>query len=440
MEDKSSERWLWFLIIILFAAAIGKAVIQDIPRLRFSAFKQNDVQQLYLGSRAWMQGQNPYSIDVLFSEMKRSNPVGAASLNGPCIVDCHLYYPPSALPVMALPALLPWKLFHAIYLAICILAYPLVLYRLSLLIEKPEYRWLFVALGLAFSPYHSGIETNNISALLIPLLLLLTLCFDSVWSFALIGVIASTKPPLALILLFYYLLKKNQKALTVSVPVILAISAISLFRLRSISWWPVYMKSIHDYSASGGTLGVTDHGVLNFGFSNLQAIFYVLFRSPHYAVMGNYVTLILLVVLFTWSVLRWPGSEMSLNARILALSIVGCLTLFQASLQYYNYIFLLSAGIFALNHRSTAVRVGLIAALCSFIFPPGLLLSLSRHGRQPLNAALQLAHSREHLAGYQLLTRGQELLVCIPSVIFLLITAYLMFAFQNNRRLMALQQ
>ncbi len=113
--------------------------------------------------------------------------------------------------------------------------------------------------------------------------------------------IACTKPPLALILLFYYLLKKNQKALTVSVPVILAISAISLFRLRSISWWPVYMKSIHDYSASGGTLGVTDHGVLNFGFSNLQALFYVLFRSPHYAVIGNYLTLILLVILFTWT-------------------------------------------------------------------------------------------------------------------------------------------
>ncbi len=131
MEDKSSERWLWFLIIILFAAAIGKAVIQDIPRLRFSAFKQNDVQQLYLGSRAWMQGQNPYSIDVLFSEMKRVNPAGAVSLKGQCVVDCHLYYPPSALPVMALPALLPWKLFHAIYLAICILVYPLVLYRLS---------------------------------------------------------------------------------------------------------------------------------------------------------------------------------------------------------------------------------------------------------------------------------------------------------------------
>ena len=185
-------------------------------------------------SSIWVAGpgcrdRTPTPSMSCLSEMKRTNPAGAASLNGPCIVDCHLYYPPSALPVMALPALLPWKLFHAIYLAICILAYPVVLYRLSLLIEKREYRWLFISLGLAFSPYHSGIETNNISALLIPLLLLLTLCFDSVWSFALIGVIACVKPPLVLVLLFYYLLKKNKKALTVSVPIIMAISAVESY-------------------------------------------------------------------------------------------------------------------------------------------------------------------------------------------------------------------
>jgi Glycosyltransferase family 87 len=437
VENKHSERWLWFLIVVLFATAIGKFAVQDLPRLRATALKQNDVQQLYLGSRVWLQGQNPYSVDVLFSEMKQTNPAGAASLSGPCIVDCHLYYPPSALPVMALPALLSWNLFHAVYVAICILAYPIVLYRLSFLIEKLEYRWLFFSLGLAFSPYHAGLDTNNISALLIPLLLLATLCFDSAWSFALVGVIASTKPPLALILLFYYLLKRNKKALTVSVPIILAISAIGLFRLRSISWWPTYMKSIHDYSAGGGTLGVTDHGVLNFGFSNLQALFYVLFRSSHYAVVGNYVTLILLFAFFSWSVLRRPASEMSLNANILALSIVGCLTLFQSSLQYYNYTFLLSAGIFALNHRSNAVRTGLMAALCSFIFPPGLLLSLSRHTREPLSAAVQLAQTRGSWAGYQL-SRGQELLVCIPSFVFLLITSYLIFAFQIKRKSVAI--
>ena len=112
-----------------------------------------------------MQGQNPYSvIDVLFSEIKRSKPAGAANLNGPCIVDCHLYYPPSALPVMALPALLPWNLFHAVYVAVCILAYPFVLYRLSFLIEKLEYRWLFFSLGFAFSPYHCRLRAQITSA------------------------------------------------------------------------------------------------------------------------------------------------------------------------------------------------------------------------------------------------------------------------------------
>jgi hypothetical protein len=409
VENKRSAYWLWFLIVVLFATAIGKFVVQDLPRIAAC------------------------DSDVLFSEMKQVNPVGAATLNGPCIVDCHLYYPPSALPVMALPALLPWKLFRGIYLAACVLVYPLVLYRLSLLIEKPQYRWLFVSLGLAFSPYHSGLGTNNISALLIPLLLLSTLCFDSKWSFVLVGVIASIKPPLVLLLLFYYMVRRNTKVITVAVPVIVFMSALSLWKLRSISWWPTYLTSIKDYSASGGTLGVTNHGLLNFGFSNLQALFYVFLRSPHWAILGNYFTLILLVAIFTWSVLRWPTAELSLNASILALSIVGCLTLFQSSLQYYNYIFLLSAAIFALNHRSKTVRIGLMAALCSFVFPPGLLLSLSRHSREPLNAAFQLAHSRESWAGYQL-SRGQEFLVCVPSVVFLLITSYLVFAFQIRRK------
>jgi hypothetical protein len=389
-----------------------------------------------------MRGLNPYSTDALFSEMKRTNPGGVAELSGPCSTDCRLYYPPSALPVIALLAWMPWKSFHAIYLVSCILVYLFVLYRLSFLIEQPAYRWLFVSLGLAFSPYHTGLDTGNISVLLVPLLLLSTLCFDSAWAFALIGVVACLKPPLVLVLLFYYLLRKNSRVLTVAAPIILAISAISLFRLRSITWLPIYMNSIRNYSAGSGPMGVTNHGLLNFGFSNLQALFYTLFGSAHYAIVTNYLTLILLGLLFTWSLLKWPAPKMSLDDNILALSIVGCLTLFQSSLQYYNYLFLLGAGVFALRHRTRGIRLGLMAALCSFVFPPGLLLSLSRHPREPLNTTLQLALSGGSLrrltdveswgAGH--LTHRQELLVCIPNMIFLLITSCFVIAFQIKRK------
>jgi Glycosyltransferase family 87 len=434
VEDKHNSRWLWFLIVALCATAVGKVVMQDVPRIRLSALRQNDVNQLYLGSRVWIRGENPYSIDTLFLEMKRTNPVGAAGLNGVCTTDCHLYYPPSALPVIALLSWMPWKLFHAIYLATCILVYLFVLYRLSLLIEKPVYRCLFIALGTAFGPYHSGLDTNNISALLIPLLLLSTLCLDSVWAFALIAVIATLKPPLVLVLLLYYLLRRDRRVLTVSAPIILAISAISLFRLRSIPWWPTYLHSIHDYAAGSATLGVTNHGILNFGFSNLQALYYVLFNSAHYAAIGNYVTLILLGALFTWSVLRWPPDGMSSDSTTLAISIVGCLTLFQSSLQYYNYVFLLAAGVFALGYSTKGVRIGLVAALCSFVFPPNLLLSLSIHGREPVNAMVQLAH-RGWKASQ--LTHGQELLGCFPSIIFFLIALCLVVTFQLKRRQLA---
>jgi hypothetical protein len=391
------------------------------------------VQQLYLGSRAWLQGQNPYVTDVLFSEMKRANPDGVAELAGPCKVDCELYYPPSALPVMALPALMSWKLFHFVYVAACIVVYLFALYRLSLLIDKPLYRFFFVSLGLAFSPYHTGLGVNNISALLVPLLLVSTLCFDNVWTFVSIGVIACVKPPLAIVLLFYYLIKSPRKVLTISVPVISAITLLSLIRLSRVAWWPDYMDKIREYSAGSGTMGVTYHGVLNYGFSNLQALFYAVFHSVRYAVIGNYVTLVLLGILFTWLVLKWPSAEMSLNVKILTLSIVGCLTLFQTSLQYYNYVFLLAAGVFALCHRAKVVRVGLMAALCSFAFPPGLLLSLSRRAHEPLNAVLPLALPSGYWASYHL-TRGQELLVCTPSIVFLLITSFLILALQAKRR------
>jgi hypothetical protein len=435
VEDKHNDRWLWFLIVILCATAVGKVAMQDVPRIRLSALKGNDVNQLYLGSRVWLRGQNPYSIDALFLEMKRTNPVGAAGLNGLCTTDCHLYYPPSALPVIALLSWTPWKLFHSIYLATCILVYLFVLYRLSLLIEKPVYRYLFLSLGIAFGPYHSGLDTNNISALLIPLLLLSTLCLDSVWAFALMGVIASLKPPLVLVLLLYYLLRRDRRVLTVSAPIILAISAISLFRLRFITWWPTYMHSVREYAAGNASLGVTNHGVLNSGFSNLQALFYVLFHSASYAAIGNYVTLILLGAVFTWSLLRWPTPELSSDSTTLAISIVGCLTLFQSSLQYYNYVFLLAAGVFALGHCTKNVRLGLMAALCSFVFPPNLLLSLSSHSREPLSAMVQLGH-RESLKASQL-THGQELLACVPSIFFFLIALCLVAAFQIKRKRLA---
>jgi hypothetical protein len=225
------------------------------------------------------------------------------------------------------------------------------------------------------------------------------------------------------------------RGLTVSAPVILAISAIGLFRLRSTAWFSTYMASIRDYSAGATRLGVTNHGVLNFGFSNLRALFFALSHSTHYAVVGNYATLVLLAVLFTWSVLSRSTSEMSLDAHILALSIVGCLTLFQSSLQYYNYVFLLGVGVFALRDHAKGVRLCLMVALGSFIVPPGLLLSLSRRSRDPLDAALQLAHSGE--SGLAHLTRGQELLVCVPSLIFLVITLSLVAVFQRKSNRLA---
>ena|ERR1700733_14868889 len=142
----------------------------------------------------------------------------------------------------------------------------------------------------------------------------------------------------------------------------------------------------------------------------------------------------LLGALFTWSVLRWPTPEMSSDSTALAISIVGCLTLFQSSLQYYNYVFLLAAGVFALGHRTKGVRFALMAALCSFVLPPNLLLSLSIHSRKPVDAMVQLAH-RDWKASQ--LTHGQELLGCIPSIIFLLIALCLVATFQIKRKRLA---
>jgi hypothetical protein len=122
---------------------------------------------------------------------------------------------------------------------------------------------------------------------------------------------------------------------------------------------------------------------------------------------------------------------MSSDSTTLAISIVGCLTLFQSSLQYYNYVFLLAAGVFALGHRTKGVRLGLMAALCSFVFPPNLLLSLSSRSREPIDAMVQLAH-REPWRASQL-THGQELLACIPSIIFFLIALCLIVTFQMKQ-------
>lgn len=434
MKSSPVTRVCLILFIGLCVLCATKILIQDLPRIKACTFKQNDIQPLYLSSRVWSQGRNPYDPAILAREMDRSNPNGFQLMHGRCEEDCQVYYPPTALPVFAIFSILPWTIFLSLYLTACVGVYLFCLFKLSMLLAGTWQKLLFWGLGLAFSPFHAGIGSCNVSDLLIPVVLLCMLWADNVGSAAVIGIVTCIKPPLAILFIGYYVVSGQRRKAAVSIGVVALVSAISLFQLQHTGWLSTYEVALSHFSATAdGPGGVADHGIVNLGFLNLQALFYLVTRSARWAVVCDYIALICLYGALLAPLFRREGRVAAAGNHLAMMSALCSITLLQSTLQYYNGIFLLAPALYALRSRSRWVQVAMVAAISTFVLPPKWFMLLYHLGQTSLGEVLHAAQVRGFGAGSQL-TYTQELLACIPSLLVALISCTLIATLYTQQR------
>lgn len=435
MSRSFATRVCLALFICLCALSVAKVCIQDLPSIKSRIFKANDILPLYWSSRLWLGSQNPYAPSILAGEMYRSNPERFQVTRGLCGDDCQVYYPPTALPIFAVFTRIPWRVFLFVYMALCVGVYAFCLFKLSSLLENRWQRFLFWGLGLSLSPFHAGIRSCNVSVLLIPVVLLCMLWKDNLVSAAVMGIVACIKPPLAVLFVGYYIVSGQRRKAAASIGVVATVSLVSLIWLRHTGWFSAYELALSHFSAAtNGPGGVLDHGVVNFGFSNLQGFFYLLTKDVRWAVMCDYLTLI-----FLYGALMAPFVIRSLRAtgrsQLVVISALCGLTLLLPTLQYYNGIFLLGPAVYALRSRSRSVQIALLAALSTFMLPPRWFLVLQQLGQRSLvdiARLTQVNHGQLDL-GHQL-TYAQQLLLCVPSLLATLISCTLIVSFYKQYR------
>lgn len=416
------------LAIIVFLGlallTVAKFLYQDAPHMRATGLAHNDMQPLYLSSRVWVAGGNPYDPSTLAAEMRRSVPGALEILHGDCGLYCQNYYPPTALPIFAATSFLPWKIHFYLYVAALVFVYLFCLYSLAEMLENSSLKLIFWGFGLAFSPFHAGISSYNVSMMLIPLLLLCVLRYDTVASAIVISLVACIKPPLGMLFVGYYVLSGQKKKAFASVGIIALVAAISLFHLRGVDWLASYKLAISHFSpTTDGAGGVAEHGVANTGFLNMQVLFYILFRNARLAVLLNNFFLLSLYVALLFASFRSAKDRHVSENHMATMAALCALTLFLPSLQYYNGLLLLAPLLYSLRLRPDGTRLFVGLACATFALPPRWFVIFDMYKRMGagvmLNSDLAMVHVN--------LTFGQELAAAVASILTVAIAFVLVF-------------
>jgi hypothetical protein len=159
------------LLMLLVLLAASEFVVRGPVRF-FRAADFNDFISPYIQSRALIQGQDPYSPDVLVRLWPVTGPHRLEFLakdlaDGSLIAKRGIptAYPLTCLLLLTPLGALPWPIAHLVWLAVtACLTLGVIWALLSFLTEEVgDWRaYLFVAFALALAPLHTGFAAGSV--------------------------------------------------------------------------------------------------------------------------------------------------------------------------------------------------------------------------------------------------------------------------------------
>ncbi len=275
------------LLVLLLIFGGAEFVVRGPVRVVKRATSYNDYTSTYVGAKAWMKGLNPYSNDVFWSLWKDpsgqpQDEVESIGSRTPYPWTCFLILAPFSLlgPVAANIAV-------GLSFSALILLSIWLLSSLPALASDAPRRWLFIALCLALSPFHSGLGQVNISMGAIAFV------FLSFWAAsknkpAQAGLFCALsvclKPPIGAFLAVFYLLKRQWREFGIAVGVSAALTAIAVGRLQiaGVPWLSAYLANSKLVLTDPLNV-MTDVNLKRFQMVNLQVLWYAITHSERVA-------------------------------------------------------------------------------------------------------------------------------------------------------------
>jgi hypothetical protein len=390
-------KWIAVCLLLLLLAG-AEFVVRGPVRAIHSATGFNDFLSPYIQAKAWMYGLDPYSpqtlLDLWPAEALHYNFLPIEVANGTLVAKRGI---PTAYPITALVLVTPfglvhWKIAYAIWLAINLALFAIMIAALVALAGfsyREPAAILLVAATLALAPFHTGIVTANVSLVAVELGVIaiwITRQRYDVIAAILLAVSAGLKPQIGLCFVLYYLLRRRWRLFGIAAAILIALATAGLLRLQlgHTAWLANYLNDNHTLLETGVLGNFTSINPMRFGLINLQVALYPILNSVRLAnglasAMGA-----ILLVLWLVEMLRSNRSEFEL----LDLSAIAVISLLPIYHRFYDAALLVLPLCWALfSFRERKIRnfaVICLLFILPFLVPGGTLLeTMEASGRIP---------------------------------------------------------
>jgi hypothetical protein len=388
----------WGFLALLLLASGAEFLVRGPIRLARTGTEWNDFLSPYIQAKAWTKGMNPYSAQnfVLLwpSDKAWLQFVAQDAANGTLVAKRGVPspYPLTSFALLAPFSLLPWPAAQAAWAALNLAAFAT---SLAALLSLSGVSWrepralLFLAMGLALAPFHTGIATEN------PVVLVVGLCVAAVWaanrdrngaSGILLGIAVCLKPQVGLCFLFYYLLRRRWKiaAIVCTWTAVVALIAVSRLAMNGVPWLTTYLENNNSVFGQGAINDFTPANPIWSNMINLQVLLFALAGS---APIARILALMLGALLFgVWLGLSFRYPQSSQLLHISSLVVISLLPIYHRFYDAALLIWPLCWSLLVAKKRKQERRLSTLTLLLilPFLVPGASLLDqLVLQGRIP---------------------------------------------------------
>jgi hypothetical protein len=308
------------LLAMLLLAAGSEFIVRGPVRFLRQSSDWNDLVPVYVPSRAWLLGANPYSPNVYADLWTRT----FGKPWSPAAARSYAVYPLSTFVLLSPLAALPWPVAQKVAAALGVLlvgAMIVCLVRFANLTN--EAACLFAAATLALAPIHTGLATGNISVAVIALACIAASVAEAertVLAGILLAAVVGLKPQVGLCFLLYYLLRRRWLICGLATAGVGLTLLTGAFRMRElgISWTADFARNARVFVGSNPVDDFTLANPVRFTLIDLQVPFYDLTGARTSAIVLAFGVVVLLALVWLLLFLRTRSPDDLLNVSILA--------------------------------------------------------------------------------------------------------------------------
>jgi hypothetical protein len=355
----ANPRTLRPLILLCLLLASAEFVVRGPVRtIQYGEF--TDFSGMYVASREWVAGGNPYqSSDFLKTWMASG---GEFFVNRGSEANLRPAYPPSSLPILAPFSFFSWVVARDLFLFLSVAMFPILLWavlRLGRLHWSDNRALLTCAFGLALAPWHAAVAGQSLSAPVVELAAIGTALEFEIGGGLLIGLALCLKPQLAVWFLLFDIAKKRWMRIACALSVFAVLTILALVRMPA-GWLASYLENLRYFFAIGDVNDFTTHNPSRFELLNLQVIFYYLTRIYRLANILSWVSGAALIIL--WARRKFESD----SAQLATIVLIGLLPVYQ---RIYNAGVLVLLLPYAILHWSETKGKVLLGSCGVFLIP-----------------------------------------------------------------------